>query len=191
MEIKVDLLDLRTVDKAIKQIEEYQKRVQNLIPDFLKACVEAVRDKANNYIGNFGYDSETVSAIQNGWKPIEKGNPTILENAYDKAVYIEFGTGIVGSNEAHEMASESGYAYDVNAHGEKGWSFVVSSDEYADGVDLPEKYYKKGKTDHTGMWFSIRTKGAPATMFLYQSAMDLFQVDKGHERIWKELTKRL
>lgn len=191
MKVNIDLLNLKTVDEAIKQIEAYQKRVANLIPDFLKACAEAVRDKANSYIENFGYDSETVSAIQNGWQPIKKGNPVVLENAYDKAVYIEFGTGIVGSNESHEQASESGYEYDINAHGERGWSFVVSSDEMADGVDLPEKYYSKSKTDHTGMWFAIRTKGAPATMFLYQSAMDFFEVDKGHERIWKELTKDL
>lgn len=189
MKVNINLLNLKTLNEAIKQIEAYQKRVQNLIPDFLKACAEAVRDKANSYIGNFGYDSETVSAIQNGWQPIKKGNPIVLENAYDKAVYIEFGTGIVGSNEAHEQASESGYKYDVNGHGAKGWRFIHLLDE---PLDLPKNFYSDPKAiDHTGMWFMIRTQGAPATMFLYQSAMDFFEVDKGHIRIWKELTKDL
>lgn len=188
MKVNIDLLNLKTVDEAIKQIEAYQKRVANLIPDFLKACAEAVRDKANSYIGNFGYDSETVSAIQNGWQPIKKGNPVVLENAYDRAVYIEFGTGIVGSNEAHEQASESGYEYDVNAHGEKGWSFIQDIDDLM--VDLPHGKYKT-HLDEKRHIAVIRTSGAPATMFLFQSAMDFFEVDKGHERIWKELTKDL
>lgn len=39
--------------------------------------------------------------------------------------YREFGTGIVGSNSPHvdEMLAKSGWKYDVNNHGEKGWIY--------------------------------------------------------------------
>ncbi|MCM1440075.1 MAG: hypothetical protein NC131_12865 [Roseburia sp.] len=188
MQISIDLLDLRTVDKAIRRIEQYQKRIEELIPEFLKRCAEVVRDKANDFIDGLGYDEATKTALKGGWKPIKKDNPTVLENAYDKAVYIEFGTGIVGSGQSHEMASESGYKYDMNAHGEKGWRFNITSDEWADGIDLPDAYYSKSNLGHTGMWFTIRTKGAPATMFLYQAASD-FMDYKLYKRIWNELTK--
>lgn len=187
MQVNIDLLDLRTVDKALKQIEEYQKKVRELIPVFLKRCAEAVRDLANQKLTGYGYSGELISEIQNSWSIDEsKDGVVTLINSHDKAVYIEFGTGIVGSGKSHEMASESGYKYDYNGHGEKGWRFI----RFADGedIDLPDGRYTETKGDHTGMWFLVHTSGAPATMFLYQAASD-FADYKLYKRIWNDLVK--
>ncbi len=187
MQINIDLLDLRTVGKAINQIEEYQKKIRELIPEFLKRCAEAVRDLANQKLGGYGYSGALISEIQNSWSIDDSTDGVVtLINSHDKAVYIEFGTGIVGSGDAHEMASKSGYKYDVNGHGEKGWRFIRFAD-VAD-VDLPDGRYTEIKGDHTGMWFLIHTKGAPATMFLYQAATDFVDY-KLYKRIWNELVK--
>lgn len=37
------------------------------------------------------------------------------------AVFVEFGTGVVGSNKPHPDISILGWQYDVNGHGELGW----------------------------------------------------------------------
>lgn len=192
MQVNIDLLDLRTVDKAIKQIEQYQKRIQTeLIPEFLKRCAETVRDMANNIISGLPYESEIISGLQNSWKTetTDDGKVVTLINEYDKAVYIEFGTGIVGSNDAHEMASESGYKYDVKNHGQKGWRFTRHVDD-GEPLDLPNGSYTIKTLGHTGMWFDIRTQGAPATMFLYNAAMNFLE-DKVYERIWQRMAKDL
>ena len=187
--INIDLLDLRTLDKALKQIEQYQKRLRELIPEFLKACAETVRDMANNIISGLPYESDIISGLQNSWKTetTDDGQVVTLINNYDKAVYIEFGTGLVGKTKQHKEADEAGYQYDVNGHGAKGWRFIHSGDE---PLDVPDRYYSDTKSiNHTGMWFSVHTTGAPATMFLYQAATE-FAERKVYERVWKEFASK-
>lgn len=185
MQVNINLLDLRTVDKAIKQIEQYQKRMQTeLIPEFLKRCAEALIEIANKNIAGLPYESDIISGLQNSWKTetSDDGKVVTLINEYDKAVYIEFGTGIVGKTQSHKEAEEAGYQYDVNGHGEKGWRFIHLVDE---PIDLPESSYSGKAIDHTGMWFNIHTTGAPASMFLYQAATNFIEY-KVYKRVWKE-----
>lgn len=184
MQINIDLLDLRTVNKAIKQIEQCQKRIQTeLIPEFLKRCAETVRDMANNIISGLPYESEIISGLQNSWKTetSDDGKVVTLINDYDKAVYIEFGTGIVGKTQSHKEAKEAGYQYDFNAHGQEGWTFWLRGN----AMDIPqssvlsEKEHKDGSTE-------IHTTGAPATMFLYQATTNFIEY-KVYKRVWKEI----
>jgi hypothetical protein len=45
----------------------------------------------------------------------------IYVNVNDEyAMYVEFGTGIVGSEHPHPMP----WAYDINNHGEEGWKYI-------------------------------------------------------------------
>lgn len=191
MKVNIDLLNLKTVDEAIKQIEAYQKRVANLIPDFLKACAEAIRDKANERLlfeaMSLGLSGLLLNDITSSWETEQTSDSSIiLRNTSKKAVYIEFGVGTIGGSNEHTQASEAGYKYDMNAHGDEGWTFWVRNNE----IDIGTEYRESEKTHRDGT-IEIHTQGQPATMFLYQSAMDFFEVDKGHIRIWKELTKEL
>ena len=64
------------------------------------------------------------------------------------AKYVEFGTGITGSQNPHQNASVSGWKYDVNEHGESGWF-----------------YYRDGEWH----W----TKGMPSRPFMYETDLKL------------------
>ena len=65
------------------------------------------------------------------------------------AVYVEFGTGVVGSRKPHPDISIAGWKYDVNGHGELGWWY-------------------RGK-DGTLYW----TKGFESRPFMYNTAQQL------------------
>lgn len=192
MKIKVQL-NAKSIDKAIKKIEAYQKRIENLKPDFLKACAEKVAELANNNISEYEYDAPIIAEIKSGWRT-KKGdteNSIILYNESEKATYIEFGVGQVGAG-THSEADEAGYEYDINAHGDKGWRFPIGED---DNLDLREPYYtqafqtrKSGK--YGGAYFVIKTKGEPATMFLFNAFMD-FKDRELYKDIWNKLVKDL
>lgn len=68
------------------------------------------------------------------------------------AVYVEFGTGVVGKDKQHPDLSIVGWHYDVNGHGELGWFYPG----------------KDGKFH----W----TKGMPSRPFMYNTALQLRQI---------------
>ena len=101
-----------------------------------------------------------------------KNGVATLINEYQKAVYVEFGTGIVGEENPHKMASSAGYEYNVDSpyKDEQGrWTFYADLEE----LDLPIKgddraditYFNEPNRNSTRML--IRTSGAPATMFVF------------------------
>lgn len=64
------------------------------------------------------------------------------------AVFVEYGTGIVGSQNQHPNLARTGWIYDINEHGEKGWWYVLG-----------------GKSYHT--------RGQPSQPFMFKSYLDL------------------
>lgn len=46
-----------------------------------------------------------------------------LEADGGHAIYVEFGSGIVGLNSPHQEAAQRGVTYDRNGHGESGWTY--------------------------------------------------------------------
>ncbi len=77
------------------------------------------------------------------------------------AKYVEFGTGIVGSQNPHPNTSIIGWKYDINEHGENGWFY------WRDGA-----------------WHW--TKGMPSRPFMFETAQQL-QMAMTVARIAKEV----
>lgn len=48
-------------------------------------------------------------------------------NAQDYAVFVEFGTGVVGEGNQHPKAGEFGWEYDINGHGDAGWWYPTDA----------------------------------------------------------------
>ena len=65
------------------------------------------------------------------------------------AVYVEFGTGVVGAGNAHPEPA-AGWVYDANHHGENGWVYFNE---------------REGKV--------MRTKGQPSHPFMYNTFREL------------------
>lgn len=80
----------------------------------------------------------------------------------DYAVFVEFGTGIVGSRNQHPDIAILGWSYDVNGHGELGWWYPTD-----DADTNPTK--KRAKNGQFVAW----TKGLPSRPFMYETAQKL------------------
>lgn len=187
----------QSIDKAIKQIEEYSKHLVKLIPKFLERCADRLIELANNSLDQRAadIDSGVLSLIRAGWE-IEKGSATDYENSVklvnksDKATYIEFGVGQVGAENQPNIASQVGYDYNRptkykkldEQSGKMDWWFRAKDGE----VDIAPKYIL-AKSENTG---GIKTAGQPATMFLFNAFMDFVEI-KAYVPIWNELIKGL
>lgn len=73
----------------------------------------------------------------------------------DYAVYVEFGTGIVGASNPHQNA----WTYDVNGHGGEGWWYPTTADDRN-----KKKYFSKNK----GIWLGW-TAGQEKRPFMYDT----------------------
>lgn len=175
----------KSIDKAIKEVERYRKHLVNLIPKFLDRCADRVIEIANQKIELFDFDNQIISGIQNGWQKTKGNNTLLLENTNEKAVYIEFGVGQVGATSKHKNASDAGYEYDINNHGQEGWGFYLDAD---DGVDILSGLYQDEYVG--GNRLHIYTKGSPATMFCFNAIMDFID-NKEFVPIMKDLLKGL
>lgn len=103
---------------------------------------------------------------------------TIYSGAY-YAVYVEFGTGIIGDANPHPQAQVHGWEYDINGHGNAGWLYPEK--------DGPESNaWAPGGQKAAGV--NMRwTRGMPARPFMYNTLRDLErEVEKEGGRIIAE-----
>lgn len=169
-------LNPQSLNNAAKTLEDVRDRINNTEREFIRLSIEWLRARASENIAlnypDFAEDFETIITSNLG----------ILKTTDEQQTYIEFGTGIVGSGDSHELAEEKGWQYDVNKHGEKGWTFLHGAD---DKLDVKESNIISRKVaDHTGMWERIRTKGVEAERFMFNAFTDYF--NKG---VYKQIFK--
>jgi len=141
-------LDEKEIDRAIREVKQFEK-------EFLRKCnllVEELTDYgaevAKIQVAQLDavYTGELQNSIEGYYSP--STNVGIIEAGAYYAVYVEFGTGVVGSQSPHP--NPQGWQYDVNQHGDEGWVY------YDDG---------SGKF----RW----TKGFKSRPFMYNTARQL------------------
>ncbi len=137
------------IDKAIKSIHTHEQEIIRKV----KLLVTAISDKgaeiAKVQVRSLGaVDTGKLEASIDGYFDVERGIGIVKADT-PYAVYVEFGTGIVGAESPHP--DKGSYVYDVNKHGEKGWV-----------------YHKNGRF--------YRTKGQPSRPFMYFTARELEQI---------------
>lgn len=168
----------KSIDKAIKQIEKYQKRLKSIIPGFLTLSAKRIVEIANENLdrdgGSLGIGQGIIAEIKSGWEilPVEEtanGYSIPIRNNTDKATYIEFGVGQIGASEPHKNATEAGYGYDLNNHGNWGWSFFVHTNDLRD-IDIGKEYRDIEVVRKSGV--EIVTRGQPALMYAFNAIID-------------------
>ena len=141
-------LDSKDIDRAIRELKQFKK-------EFLEKCnrlVEALTDYgvevARIQVAQLDavYTGELMNSIDSYYSPTY--NVGIIKAGAYYAAYVEFGTGVVGSQSPHP--NPDGWQYDVNQHGDAGWVYY---DE------------ESGKF----RW----TKGFKSRPFMYNTARDL------------------
>ena len=114
-------LDQKDIDRAIREIKQFKN-------EFLKKCNELVQELTDYGVDvakvevtqlDAVYTGELRNSIEGYYSPTY--NVGIIKAGAYYAVYVEFGTGVVGSQSPHP--NPNGYQYDMHNHGEKGWVY--------------------------------------------------------------------
>ena len=141
-------LNPREIDRLIKDIKQYKRelteKVNLLIGELTDYGVEVAKAQVRE-LGAW-YTGELESSIEGYFSP--SVGVGIIKAGAPYAVYVEFGTGIVGKSQPHPSPDD--WRYDINEHGESGWWYF---------------------NDYTGhpQW----TKGMPSRPFMYNTARKL------------------
>lgn len=181
MRFKMEL-STKSVDNLLKMLKMTEAKIRFVV----SAALQQLADMGVAHIGQlltyYGLgDTELARTIElikvndNHYRIRATGKQTSI--GVCQAVLIEFGTGVKGEQQPHQLAAEVGYKYDINAHGNDGWYYPSSEQDRN-----PKKYVTK--EGDIIAW----TKGMPSRPFMYNSTIFLeSEVQDVLRQIIKEL----
>ena len=149
-------LDSASVGKAITEVKKYKedliKAINALVFDLTSEGSEIATLKVLE-LGAFDTgelaDSMRIEGVFN-----EDTHIGIIRSGSYYAVYVEFGTGVVGKNgPQHQWKSLFNWEHDINNHGNDGWKYISDRD---------------GKLH----W----TKGQESRPFMYETYKELMRI---------------
>lgn len=114
-------LDTKDIDRAIKEVQQFKKEFIEKCNRLIEALTDYGVEVAKVQVAQLDawYTGELMESIEGYYSPTY-GVGIIKAGAYYSA-YVEFGTGVVGSQSPHP--NPQGWQYDVNAHGDEGWIY--------------------------------------------------------------------
>lgn len=119
---------------SISDYEEMLKKKKKELPQIAEKIVRRISE-----VGlQDNYKSAELLPIENDGAKVSGG----IRTTDEKDTYREFGTGVVGSQNPHPDIM-SGWQYDVNEHGEKGWIYPKGDGTYGwtKGIAAQKKFY--------------------------------------------------
>ena len=162
-------LDDDSIEKAIREVNSFREQLQDALDGLCERLLdEGVEVARMQIMAMPAVDTGALMAsIGHGAFDRTSGTGIIYAGAY-YAMFVEFGTGIVGKANPHPMAGQTDSAvlgangsvydrYDTNKHGAKGWL-----------------YRKVGETKRS--W----TQGMPARPFMYNTGITLADYARQH-----------
>lgn len=185
-------LNSKSIKKAIKQIQNIQKKIPNLIDELLYESCVWIRNQANIYLEASGLNAGFIYEIEQGWQPITKRlDGSFLLTNRGRGYAVEFGIGIKGQGTYNGEVPPQ-YEYNINTqykNDDGSWIFKVEDIDMLDIKRenvLPRKntgevIYEEGRT--------IRTDGQPAIMFCFNAIVD-FKTNNIAKYIWEKIKKR-
>ena len=194
--MKIEIaLNKQSIKNAIKLLNSIKKTVPTMQQEFLMSVAHWVTNKANDYIDLSDIGSLVKDEIKCGWEYERTANGVKIVNRTQKAVFVEFGVGVVGQGNAHPQASAEGYEYNMDSYhkdrkGTGTWVFQSSLER----LDLPlnnvEFAYNKSGTD-----YAIVTRGAKGVWYAYNAIVDaqmeLAKANGGEiGKMWEDIKAR-
>lgn len=127
-------LSLSSINEYKKMLEQYKKQLPQVAENIVKRVSEVGLE--NNH------KSTEMLPVKNEGSVVSGG----IRTTDEIDTYREFGTGIVGSQNPH-TDTMSGWIYDVNEHGEKGWRYPKGDGTYGwtKGIPASMKFYNAMK----------------------------------------------
>lgn len=118
-----------SISKAIREIEKYEGELKNKVHLLIERLTDYGVEVARAQVRALGavYTGELEESITGYYNPSTQVG--IIKTDVPYAVYVEFGTGVVGKGSSHPAADLQGWRYDVNNHGEAGWWYFNDRDQ--------------------------------------------------------------
>ncbi len=156
--IDVDVFDLKSVEKAVEKAMYMGDNIDEAFSNAIDEIQARVQIRLQEEIIRYNLEGTGVGAsvsVKRKWDGLE-----IIASA-KHAMYVEFGTGIKGAGSPHpnQDFNNTGWAYDINSHGEAGWWYPTTEAD-----DNPVKRYDEKKET----WFAW-TRGMEARPFMYNT----------------------
>lgn len=183
--ININVFDLKSIENAIKTLNQVQIEIDSqMIGELLQLSCELFIEKANVYLSNSSVGENVKNDIKSNWQYVTTPTKATIQNYSEKAVYVEFGVGIVGQGQPHKNASETGYEYNVPSDAKTpdgAWGFEIDDKI---NLDLPQGSYKISKTQNKNGLFWIYTKGTKGCFYAFNALEDL---KLELPRMWEEI----
>ena len=157
-------LDWDSIQDAINEIRKLKEDLARALDELVRyLTMERGVNIAKMYIAQFpAVDTGFLSDSIAGEFSYSEHSGTIYAGAY-YAVYVEYGTGIVG--EANPHPEPNGWEYDINGHGEAGWFYPVKDGPQSNA------WHPAGRKA-AGVRLAW-TRGMPARPFMYNTMLEL------------------
>lgn len=112
---------LDEIDRAIQDIKKFKREFLNKCNQLVKALTDEGAEIARVKVVELDavYTGELMNSIEGYYSPTT--HIGIIKAGTKYAAYVEFGTGVVGSQSPHP--NTAGWQYDVNNHGDEGWVY--------------------------------------------------------------------
>ena len=167
--IQVNILDPKSIDKAIKELNAYKKEVETKTRELAQRLTDLGADIVRMKIVEMGayHSGELLSGVDGYYSPTL--NAGFIRVTSDHVAFVEFGTGVVGQQNPHtngEYLSKASWGY---ATGSK----IFTTNDGRVGWIYP--------TDDGGFRF---TEGMKSRPFMYETALEL-------ERQYKQIAKEV
>ena len=151
-------LDPKSIEAAIKEINEYRKEVEQKARLLVQRLTDYGAEIARIKIVDLGavYSGELFSGVDGYFSPLL--NAGYVKVTSDHVAFVEFGTGVVGQQSPHtngEYLSKAAWGY---ATGQK----IFTTKDGKTGWIYP--------TDDGGFRF---TEGMKSRPFMYQTALEI------------------
>lgn len=147
-------LSISSIDRAIRELDAYQKKVEyvedNIVDIVTEKAHKLISDNLNRVINADG----NVLAYS-GKYVFGKTGFAFLQG--EQASFLEFGTGVVGQNSSHVMAEEV------------GWKYASGSKIFRRKSDNALGWIYQDKTTGKFKW----TEGIPAQNIVYNAAQKI------------------
>lgn len=121
-------LTTRSIEDAIREVKEYKRKLNDRVKALIRELVDKGVEIAKAQVRELGavYTGQLEESITGFFD--EEIGLGIIRTDCPYAIYVEFGTGVVGERNPHPEPIE-GWQYDVNEHGDKGWWYFNERDQ--------------------------------------------------------------
>lgn len=119
-------LDPSSLERAAQEVKKYAMELDEKVEALIKKLAErgAMVAKIQLAALDAVYTGELLSSIEGVYS--EKDNVGIVRAGAPYAIFVEYGTGVIGAGSPHPKPD--GWQYDANGHGDEGWVYLNERD---------------------------------------------------------------